>query len=609
MTIVLLGAVAIAYPPSILVELRSFNSYYQLSSYVLQRTREYRSYLDKFYGPVRMDELAQPVAITSQVAGSYTTTNVQVEGVDEPDIAKTDGTYIYAVSQNRVFLVLAYPPEQSRIVSTLNFNGTVDGIFVSEDRLAVVETGHVAKEGEQFYGPDTRLIIYDITDRAKPVTVKEISIPGSYINSRLTEGYIYAVIQQPAIQYPSEWNVKVTLPTIKADGSKETLPPSRVYYSPSSKAPVDVYTIVIAVRIQDGTSNSVSALTGMGSTIYASFSNIYVAYPENPIIFRQPLLAVPGSFAPSFWGGFGGNTTIFRFSISSGQVNVAASGTIPGGILNQFSMDEYDGYFRVATTSFRQEYNGNYVQVNNVYVLDQSLNIVGSLEGLASKESIYAVRFLGDRAYVVTFEKIDPLFAISLDNPTQPRLLDKLVMPGFSQYLHPIGNGYLIGIGKEAVEAEQGDFAWYQGLKLSLFHADDNGNLTEVAKLLIGDRGSDSPVLYDHRSFTYDPERTIMALPLMIAMIDKGGFIGTPPPDTYGVPVWQGAYVFRVSSEGFELLGKVTHIPEGRNVDGNYELFVNRVTLIGDFVYTLSSTRLEVNSLLDFANVAAVHFT
>ena len=606
--IVLVAAITITFPPQAQGEFRSFSSYYQLSAFVLQRTRDYSSYLNQVYGPVRM-ESTQAGLLPAQSATSFTATNVQVEGVDEPDIVKTDGTYLYAVSQNRVFLILAYPPDQARIVSKLDFLGSVAGIFVSQDRLVVIENGDTYVQQEGFYGPVFNLRIYDISDRTTPTVLKVVSLPGSYINSRLTAGYIYAVVQQAAVQVETSGALKVSLPTMYKDGVRETLPLSKIYYNPISKAPVNIYTLVLWVRIADGASNTISVLTGMGSTIYASFSNIYLTYPEYPIVYlREGVVATqwssPSIFAPALWGGYSDNTTIFRVAISADRVEVAATGSVPGQILNQFSLDEYGGYFRVATTSFRSEYDGSSVQVNNVFVLDEKLNIVGSLQGLASKERIYAVRFLGNRAYMVTFEKIDPLFAISFDDPRQPKILNELKMPGFSQYLHPIQGGYLIGVGKDAVPAEEGGFAWYQGLKLSLFHADDDGNLTEVAKLLIGDRGSETPVLYEHKAFTYDPQRNIMALPILLAEINKNGYVGTPPPNSYGDLVWQGAYIFQVSTQGFVQIGNVTHIPQGGPIAESYGFFVNRIVLIGDFVYTISDGIIEVNAIQTMAGVA-----
>ena len=606
--IVLLSIVTLSRSPLLSDQFRSFNSYYELRSFILSRASQYQNLLQPFYGSMRSN-VAIPSASTEQsAAGTFTTTNVQVEGVDEPDLVKTDGTYLYVVSQNNVYIVRAHPPEQSRVVSKLTYSGSVDGIFLSQDRLAVIGSRYptvqpLAQPGN-FYGPIATFTIYDISDKTNPIVVKEFSLQGGYINLRLMSGYIYAIVQQSAIVYGSWGNAQVTFPTIQEDGKDIVLPPSDVYFNPTSESPISTYTIVLAIRVSDGMSNEISILTGFGSTIYASLTNIYLTFPNNPIIqLMRGAVGAPGTPTPAIFPGYTSDTTIFRIAISNGQAKVKASGTVPGRVLNQFSMDEYNEYFRVATTSSATLDKQTYVDVNNVYVLNEALIVVGSLQGLAPKEHIYAVRFMGDRAYVVTFEKIDPLFAISLDNPCQPRVINELKMPGFSQYLHPIGNGYIIGIGKDAIPSEQGDFAWYQGLKLALFH-DENGNLTEVAKLLIGDRGSDTPVLNDHKAFTFDAQRSLMALPVLVAKVKNG--YGTLPPYTYGDPVWQGALLFHITTQGFEPVGNITQMTQGQIINGNYQHLVDRIVLIGNFVYTISEQAVQVNNLETMSQVTTI---
>jgi inhibitor of cysteine peptidase len=606
--IVLLSIIALVHPPLLSGQFRSFNSYYELRSFVLGRANQYQNLLQQSYGSMRSGVAIPGTNAEQSTPGGFTTTNVQVEGVDEPDIVKTDGTYLYVVSQNNVYIIQAYPTEQPRILSKLTYSGSVDGLFLSQDRLAVIGSQFPATQplaqSDNYYGPLTAITIYDIADKAKPTVVKELSLQGGYINSRLTSGYIYAIVQQPAIVYGSWGNVQVTFPTIQEDSKNVVLSPSEVYFNPASNSPISTYTIILAIRISDGMSNAISILTGFGSTIYASLTSIYLTFPNNPImpLIRGTIVA-PSTFASALILQYSSDTTIFRIGISEGQAKVAASGTVPGRVLNQFSMDEYKAYFRVATTSSSTFDDQTYVEVNNVYVLDEGLSIVGSVQGLAPNEHIYAVRFMAERAYVVTFEKVDPLFAISLDDPRQPRVVNELKMPGFSQYLHPIGSGYIIGIGKDAVPSEEGNFAWYQGLKLSLFH-DDNGDLTEVAKLLIGDRGSDTPVLNDHKAFTYDAERSMMALPVLVAKVKNG--YGPLPPYTYGEPVWQGALLFHITTQGFELVGNITQMPRDQVFNGNYQYFVNRVVLIGNFVYTISEQALQVNDLETMSQLTTI---
>jgi uncharacterized secreted protein with C-terminal beta-propeller domain len=264
-------------------------------------------------------------------------------------------------------------------------------------------------------------------------------------------------------------------------------------------------------------------------------------------------------------------------------------------------MDEHRGFFRIATTSF-----GGNQPSNNLYVLDSKLNIVGSLEGFAQDEKIYSVRFMGDRAYVVTFYRVDPLFAISLDDSKHPTILSQLTMPGFSDYLHPTGDGLLIGVGKNSTLVPEGGgtFTLYQGLKISLFRIESSGNNTEVSRVFVGDRGSDSPVLSDHKAFLYDPTTKMMGLPILVAKLDKF----TPGSNRWdsGTPVWQGAVFYNVSSGGFSLIGNVTQIPHGQAVDANQDLFVNRIILIGNFVYTISDRMILVSALPSLQTVAEI---
>jgi len=610
--IVALATLTASHPPLQRGRLRPFSSYRELSSFVLQRTRNYP--YNQFLRNAGLQDFntVVPSASTAQADNAYTTTNIQVEGVDEPDVVKTDGQYLYVVSQNKVFIILANPPEQAHIVSQLSFNGTIEGIFISPNRLVVIHTEYpnvLLERGTYpptFYAPKVTLHMYDSSDRTRPTIVKELSVQGDYVNSRLTEGSMYVVVQQMAVDTNTSGNLQVVLPATEENGVKQYIPLTQTYYNPDSNGFVSLYTNILKIRLSDGTSDAISILTGTGSTIYASLSNIYLTYPEYSAPIPMPGLIGLQAHPPTGFPGTTQETTIFRVNISNGKLATAAMGSVPGQVLNQFSMDEYNDYFRVATTSYRTLYDGTYVQVNNVYVLDETLKIIGSLEGLAPKEQIYSVRFMDDRGYVVTFEKVDPLFAISLTDPQHPKVLDELKIPGFSQYLHPIGDGYLIGIGKDAVPAEQGDFAWYQGLKMSLFRADTNGNLSEVSKLLIGDRGSDTPVLYDHKAFTYDSTRAIMALPILVAKIDLSSYVGSTPPNMYGTAVWQGAYLFEVSPSGFKAIGTVTHIPSGKSVQECHSLYVSRVVLIGNSVYTVSEKLIKINNLATMSDVAIV---
>ncbi|HUS77778.1 MAG TPA: beta-propeller domain-containing protein, partial [Patescibacteria group bacterium] len=288
-----------------------------------------------------------------------------------------------------------------------------------------------------------------------------------------------------------------------------------------------------------------------------------------------------------------------------------ADGAVPGNVLNQFSMDEYDDHFRIATTAGRVSRSGGDTS-NNVYVLNSSLNIVGRLEDLAPGERIHSARFMGGRCYLVTFKKVDPLFTIDLNDPENPFVLGKLKIPGYSDYLHPYDEDHLIGIGKETVEAEEGDFAWYQGVKISLFDVSDVENPRELSKLEIGDRGTDTPALYDHKAVLFSRSRNLLVIPILVAEIDESDYADDVLANAYGEYVYQGAHVFHVSpEEGIRLRGVVSHI-EGDEAflkSGYYfdsELMVERSLYIDDVLYTLSSGMVKMNWLDDLAEVGSV---
>jgi uncharacterized secreted protein with C-terminal beta-propeller domain len=353
-------------------------------------------------------------------------------------------------------------------------------------------------------------------------------------------------------------------------------------------------------------------LTGQASTVYASASNIYVVYPNYPSYYADGISGdvFGGSAGPVQYGVTQPqNSTIFRVAYSAGEISVMAAGSFPGVVLNQFSMDEYNGYFRVAT-SRAVTVNGTNSRSDDVYVLDKNFTQMGALLNIAPGENIYAVQFTGVMGYVVTFEQIDPLFAISFANPTSPVILSALKVSGFSDYLYPFGSGFLIGVGKDAVQNPNGNFAWYLGMKLSLFHVASDGTSTEVSKYMIGDRGTDSPVLSDHLAFTFDSSRNITVIPVDLAKVSGGqtSSPGNPPP--YGQEVWQGAYVFGVSTSGFSLLGTVTQYPPGAfgqsyyGGSGGHDIY--RSVIIGNALYTISQDEVMASDLTSFSTLATV---
>ena len=227
---------------------------------------------------------------------------------------------------------------------------------------------------------------------------------------------------------------------------------------------------------------------------------------------------------------------------------------------------------------------------------------------------------MGDKCYLVTFKKTDPLFVIDLSQPTNPTVLGELKIPGYSDYLHPYDETHLIGVGKEAVDSQQYDFAYYQGLKLSLFDVSNVNNPVQLANYVIGDRGTDSPVLNDPKAFLFDKSKNLLVIPVSLAIVDNSTLdqYGQSKGSAYGQTVWQGAYVFSLTAEGgFTLKGTVTHLDstllnsQGQLINSNdygntQNQWIMRSLYIGNTLYTISNGEVKLNSLTDMTQIAQV---
>jgi len=442
----------------------------------------------------------------------YSETNIQVEGVDEPDIVKTDGTYLYVVSDREVVILRAHPSSQAGVRSRIELNRGAYGLFVADSRLVVLTSVAYYDRDESnwqyFYG--TCVLVYDITSRSNPSLVQNVTIEGRYIDSRMIGDYLYFVVSTHGWYSEDE----LELPFIINNGAPKKVEASEIHYW-NGQAPFYSLTIVASINVQDKTFERKVYLTDSGREMYVSAKNIYLARHHYSAFRAQSRLS-----------GFP-NTIIQKISIDEGEIRYVNSGVVPGWVLNQFSMDEHRGNFRIATTTGSWDERS----LNNVYVLNRNMETVGGLEGLAPGETIYSARFVGDRCYLVTFKKVDPFFVIDMSNPKSPKMLGKLKIPGFSSYLHPYDENHVIGVGKEA--EDMGDFAWFQGMKLSLFDVTDVTSPKEVAKYEIGDRGTSSEVLHEHKAFMFSKSKDLLIIPVSLYEVDESDYPdGVPPTRT-----------------------------------------------------------------------------
>lgn len=576
---------------------------------------------------------------TESRATDFSETNIQVEGVDEPDIVKNDGKYIYVVSGQKVVIINAFPADSMEVLSEIESKGVRD-IFVNGDKLVIFGN-------EYSRASETTAKIYDITDRENPVLDKEIAVDGNYVTARMIGDNIYLV----ANQYVNRGGV--ILPGIAVNGMRTEIAVSDISYFPYPDRSY-TFTNILAIDIDDGEFESQTYLTGASHTIYVSEDNIYLTYSKrisNKIFFEEAvedvfIPLVPGDVAEDIRDAMDSDkefrekqrevediitdysndlrgqekgdfdkklrdagedfqktlakkievTIIHKIGIDGLDIEYKENGEVPGHLLNQFSMDEFEGNFRVATTTGNTWGQGN--SLNHMYVLDEDLKVIGSVDDLAEGERIYSVRFMGKRAYMVTFRQVDPLFVIDLSDPENPEVLGQLKVTGFSSYLHPYDENHIIGIGKEATEQGR-----VQGVKIAIFDVSDVENPIETAKYEVDKRWSDSNALYDHKAFLFDKEKNLLVLPMSYS--EKTG-VHANGYDIF--KNWQGAFVFNIASDEISLRGKIDHMKDNTDNRGYYysQYAVQRSLYMDDTLYTISRTLIKANELDDLTFIDEV---
>ena len=635
-------------------ELQIFSSYEELTEFLESSSYQYSSNnwrnlggsIDKSF-----EATVTPDGMNFDESGGetvdYSQTNVQVAGVDEPDVVKTDGTYLYVVSNGKIIIVKAYPTEDADIECEITFNDSVyvQNVFISDLRLVVfAETyDHPVYKGGAidemsssvwYSSPDTYIKIFDLEDITTPVLVKDIVVGGSYSGARMIEDFVYVITTQYSYNYDIPDGDQVVIPRIMVNDEIKEVPLSDIHYVDIPEKS-STLTNIVSVNIHDD-ADEVHAevfLLGNSHTLYVSKSNIYVVYSTGyydyvmleELIDELLMPTLPESIKEEFklvdtlsledyqkktvteWilqnyvDSMDENqkqaiakvivrqterTIIHRISIADGKIQYEAQGSIPGFVQNQFSLSEYDGYLRVSTTIegwMVRYYLSSIESQNNVYVLDMDLEIVGSLEDLASGEQIYATRFIGDKCYLVTFKQIDPFFVIDLSEPTNPEVLGELKIPGYSTYLHPYDETHIIGIGRDD-----------EKVKISLFDVSDLENPIELSKYEIENDDEDwywaqSSALYEHKAFLFDKEKNLLVIPV-------------------GDYSKESAYVFDISVEGgIELKGTITHDIEAEPEEeydlwddyymGNYGNSIKRTLYIEDVLYTVSDNMVKMNDL------------
>ncbi|MBW2990381.1 beta-propeller domain-containing protein [Candidatus Woesearchaeota archaeon] len=589
---------------------------------------------------------AQKVAEPSD----YSETNIQVEGVDEADIIKTDGNYIYTVSGKTLFIIKAYPGEDAEIVSTIKFDNQPSSLFVNDDYMAVFgnyrdidffkKIDFTPRQGMTFFN------IYDISDRDDPELEKEYKFEGNYFQARMISDYVYFITTSRP-----EYRKIYPTPVIIEDTAARAIPVRDIYFYPIPYQSAQFANIhAIDITRPGADINSVSIAVEGSQNMYMSKNNIFITYTErinewdlqreitidlmmdeltqadkeliekikntdNEVLSQREKENKIFQIIQTYVSYLDEDeqeeltdrieeelekkleeykymefTLIHKISVDDEEITIDANGKVPGHVINQFSMDEYDDVFRIATTISQRwsRFDKSRTEsTNNIYTLDKDLDLMDELEGLAEGERIYSTRFIGDRLYMVTFRQVDPFFVIDLSNPNKIKELGELKIPGFSRYLHPYDKDTIIGIGRDASTTGR-----TQGLKISLFDVRDVENPEEIAKFVTKERYAQSTAEYEHKAFLFSKEKELLVIPV---------YSHDYRWDRTGGESYNGAMVFKITRDEIDLRGIVDH--SMAKAGPRYGQLVERSLYIEELLYTKSPTLLRINEIDDLSSV------
>ena len=529
-------------------------------------------------------------AVSSAGQDGYSRTNVQVAGVDEGDIVKTDGKYIYAIRDSELII---YKPDgadtavASRTALTSDDSGEYPSeLYISGSRLAVImESGAIyyALDGaaakstvmQGAYKDSCSVAVYDVSAPTAPKLVTTLGQDGRLLTSRLLDGRLYLVTDYCAYSAePVENDPSTYVPCTYKNGVSSAMPADSIAAVPDTDS--WGYAVVCSYDLGSAAQSGSTSILGGGDIVYMNAETLYLARTE----YRDEVSdsRTEGVYTVEDHTG-ANNTTITALTLSG--LAVRACGKVPGTLFGSYAMDEYNGNLRAATTESGYKYSiytdksmgfTNYKQsqsalTNSLYVLDSGLGIVGKAEGIAPGETIYSVRYDGPIAYMCTYERTDPLFAYDLSDPANPVKLSELKITGFSQYLHVWTAGRLFGLGEAATEKGQ-----VTGLKMVMFDTGNKADVSAISSLELGENWSEA--LQDYNAI----------------LIDSGkNLIGFPTDTGYAL------YSY-TDGAGFTKLAGISGGDYGTGMRGLY---------IGDYLYIVSQSGVQVISMADYTAVGS----
>lgn len=591
---------------------------------ILDRPNYYGKRYDLAYGASSKGTLDSVIGedINSTVSSAsstkeHSTTNLQVENVDEADITKTDGDYIYSISENKVIITNVQEPQNIKMEAEISTDTDYipEDLMLYKDKLVVISTKYI-----NYSKSNTMVTVYDITTRSNPKIVKEYILYAKYYTSRCINGKLY-VISSDELRI---LNDKIIREYVEDNNNKE-IALSDIKYLKDLKTKDQ--TIIAGLDLNTNSDVKVNSYLFDVENAYISENNIYLLnedYSEETDK-KEPLkhLFGPGGIigfmkymADEYDGySYDRNTNIYKYEINDkGEVEYKNRTKIKGTTINQFSLDEYNDNLRV----------GLYTREGSrVVVFDKKLNKIGETSYLSEGERMYSTRFIGDKAYMVTYKNTDPLYVIDLKDPTNPKVLGKLKIPGYSTYLHPYDENHIIGIGMQTEERVYRNSygritstsAIITGMKMALFDVSDVNNPIQVSQTIIGDSRTTSAVLTNHKALLFSKEKGLIAIPvnnypsnveITATNVNDISTLVKNYTDYQEKYTSEGYFVYDINlKDGFELKGVINH-----EKVSNYKPYYQynskllRGLWIEDNLYTVSETAIKVNKLENLEEIS-----
>lgn len=536
----------------------------------------------------------------------YSTTNIQVENVDEADIVKTDGDYIYSISEDNVIITDVKDPKQPKVVATIKSedDDIPEDIILYKDKLVVISTK--GNQTQRYYynnRMNTVVKIYNITSREKPVLTKSYEMYEPYYTSRCIDNVLY-VISSGNLRKEDD---KIVV-GYNEDNMEKEMSIDKIKYLKDVKTTKQ--TLISTVDLNNETADiKLDSYLMNISNAYVSENAIYLLnqkYNNDSKIPIKLLFGFKGVFGLEDYyemdSESGYYTEIYKFDIKE-NVEYKAKTKVKGKTINQYSLDEKDNHLRIAL----YDNDGS-----RVAIFDEDLKQIGISDNVAKGEKMYSSRFIGDKVYFVTYKTIDPLFVMDLSNETKPKVLGKLKIPGYSTYLHPYDENHIIGIGMETKEIINRNSngkvisttAKVVGMKMALFDVSNVNSPVQISSVVIGDSRTISAILTNPKALLFSKEKSLIAIPVNnysqdFEVTSSNNYETMINNYTkYSKPYnAEGYFVYNINvQDGFKLKGVITH--EKTNATYYYSNSkLLRGLYIDNNLYTVSETMIKVNEL------------